>query len=152
MKKLFCLCLAAILLLSLISCGEEIDVERADKLSRDFINAILSRDAGKINVLAHPEAKDTFENDEFYETLTKNYLIEKGDTLTSLYATGKRYSENETLGGKVIICDFVAFIDELAYDASVTILQNDEYYGVIGFSINFAASEEISGYYNVSEE
>jgi len=138
MKKRIALFLAVLLCIAALSGCSGIDAERADTLCTDYAAAVLARDEEKMKSLIHPGYTDTaLPDDAFYETASKAYL-NVGDEITSLTAVAKNYSDDTELDGRVISCNYLAFIDELYYEFVFVILDNDAGYGIIAFSAALA--------------
>ena len=142
MIKTIALVLAAALCMAALFGCNRIDAERADALCTDYASAVLSRDEEGMKSLIHPGyIEKALPGDAFYETASKAYL-NIGDEMTSLTAVAKNYSDDTELDGRVISCNYLAFIDELYYEFVFVILDNDEGYGIIAFSAALADMTE----------
>lgn len=148
MKKICLLLALLILCASAVSCSG-IDAEKADDLSVDFLLALLSDDGAGMEKCLHPDhISEAMPDDEFYEYLKNNLDITVGETLTALDSTDKKYSDDTSLGGRVLICDFVAEIDWLYYDVEIIILDDKSGYGIVACNFDFCTDDK---YYTVSE-
>lgn len=144
MKRILCLALAIISVLTLSACGKE--YERADEYAEAFINALLARDEEKMSGYIHPEHIDTaMPNDVFYKTLEEQYL-KVGYEMTELNVVGKAKISGMD---DALRCTYVARINELFYTVELIILEDDGGYGIV--STIMMLNTELDYYYNESE-
>ena len=137
MKKIVALLLAFTLFSALCACGEK-NIDRADGIARELIGAILVRDTQTLDSFTHPDhLEDVVYDDAFYETLG-NFDIFVGEPLDNFVVGNKRYIDDELLGGRVYVCEYIVQIDQMPYDLIVTFLDGKESgFGVIAVSVKF---------------
>lgn len=142
MKKFALFILLAMLCLALFACGNDSADKKADDLAYNFIGAVLARSESGLKELTHPNHREEIVyGDEFYEQL-ELYNIDVGDTLDAFIPVGKGSERDESLGGSVTVCKYVAQIDQMPYDVVIYILDNENGYGVIGASFDYCTDEK----------
>ena len=147
MKRFFIALIVIITIFSLCACTQN-DHSRADEHSRKFISALLLRDEDAMRGYIHPDYVDVaMPNDEFYETLEKQYLT-VGHELTNLSAVGK--AEINDMDGDALKCTYIARVNELFYTVELIIIDNENGYGVV--SAAMVLNIELDYYYHESDQ
>lgn len=149
MKKLFLVLICFILVLSMFSCGS--DNEQANEYSRGFISAMLMRDEAEMEKYLHPDfAEKAMPDDDFYNSIEENYFFTVGNELTAMFAIGESdFAEGvNDIEGEQTVYKYTIFTNELYYDVDLRILENDNGYGIVGFSFALNTNPDL---YIVSE-
>lgn len=143
MKRIICLFITLILVVSLTSCDNS--YTRADELAKSYVEAILARDEDKMRECLHPDhADEAMPNDAFYQTLEDQYLA-VGYELTELNTVAKAKTD---IVDNALRCTYVARINELFYTVELIIVDDVNGYGVV--STIMMLNTEIDYYYNES--
>lgn len=136
MKKLLSIILISVLALAVSACGNS-EVERANELATDFIEAMLVRDVEAMKNAVHPDyAEEAIPTDEFYKTLEDEHYFTVGNSLTAIEGT-INYIENTQIEGTVMSCNYVIRTNELFYNVDLIIVENDNGYGVVSVKMTF---------------
>ncbi len=145
MKRLFLLILSFVLAFSLCGCGESTDeLEKTDELAVPFTEALLLGDTEKMKEYIHPDYMESaLPDEEFYAYLAENHFFSLGNKLTSLSATAKTYINETSMEGTLLDCAYLIMTNELYYDLSLMILDNERGYGVIAVSMNLNTNVDL---------
>ena len=135
----------AVCLLLLTACSD-IDVKRADDTALGYIQALLTGDSKEVSAYTHPvSGGEAIPSEDYYALLSESYFINAGDELVGLDSADKRYSDETELEGRVIVCNYIAYIDSIFYDFVITVLDNEEGYGVVACTVGFCTDEKYIG-------
>ena len=144
------ICTAALLFMTvclLCSCADG-NIDKADGMAKQFTESMLARDVQTLSTLTHPDHIDeVVYDDPFFEQL-EFYGLTGGETLEEFYVGSKRYETDESLGGEVYVCDYVALVDQVPYDVMVVFLDNENGFGIIAASVDYCKDVD---YYDISE-
>lgn len=134
MKRFLTVVLAIIMLFALVSCGG--DNQKADETAYPFIEAMLLRDNDAMKQYLHPDYVDTaLPNDDFYKSLEENHFFTIGHKLDALEASGKKNVEDTSFEGSLMQCIYLIRSNELFYDVTLMILDNENGYGIVAVSV-----------------
>ncbi len=133
MKRILSLSLIFILIFSLSACNK--DIKKADETAAEFIEAMLLIDEKTMRRYAHPDYLEKAVPDEdFYKELSENHFFSVGHELTAISAMAKNYVNDTSIEGALMECIYVIRTNELFYDVTLMILEDDKGYGVISVS------------------
>ena len=135
MKRFLAFILTITLLFSLVSCGG--DNQKADETAYPFIEAMLVRNNDAMKQYLHPDYIETaLPNDIFYKSLEDNHFFTVGHSLDALEASGKKNVEDTSFDGSLMQCIYLIRSNELFYDVTLMILDNENGYGIVAVSVS----------------
>ena len=118
--------------------------KKSDELAVPFVKALLLDNQEAMKEYIHPDYMEkALPDGEFYKTLEEKHFFSKGNDLTYLTAVNKQEIENAEVDGYLLQCDYRIMSNEVYYDVSLMILDNDGGYGVIAVSMNLSTDPEL---------
>lgn len=134
MKKILVLLTAFTILFCFTSCGG--DNQKADETAYPFIEAMLERNDENMKQYLHPDYVETaLPNDDFYKSLENAHFFSVGNTLDALEAAGKKNVEDTSFEGNLMQCSYLIRSNELFYDVTLMMLDNESGYGIVAVSV-----------------